>query len=332
LKTCGQIIFVLCLAFTGLIGQSSNSLLASNPAETSAVVEEMPEPYGGIGVFYKYISSHIVYPRTEMEAGISGKTYIKFVVERDGSLSDFQVLKGVLGCKACDNEAIRVIKNYPEKWKPGKQNGQLARVYYTLPIIFKVGRPTGQNLTHEEQQKQNSVGQWGEGVQFEREYKYKEAFECYEKSLSMDPDNRLALFDKAKMQLALGEKDKACTMWKEMINEGIRKNEAQVFMKTYCNDKFTARETAVNYHNFVKCTNFFNVGMSAVNSSSYEVALRNFDSCLVYNPENKDALYNKAVMHIKLGQKGPACVSWKKLLTLNPQDKETEDLIKKNCN
>ncbi len=107
-------------------------------AEIFAVVEEMPEPPGGINAFYKYVGSHIVYPQVEKEAGIQGKAFLKFVVEMDGSLSDVQVLKGVSGCGACDKEAVRVLKTFPEKWKPGRQNGHAARVYYTLPIVFKV--------------------------------------------------------------------------------------------------------------------------------------------------------------------------------------------------
>ena len=98
----------------------------------------MPEPPGGINAFYKYVSSHIVYPQMEKEAGIQGKAFLKFVVEMDGSLSDVQVLKGVSGCGACDKEAVRVLKTFPDKWKPGRQNGHAARVYYTLPIVFKV--------------------------------------------------------------------------------------------------------------------------------------------------------------------------------------------------
>lgn len=107
-------------------------------AEIFMVVEEMPEPPGGINAFYKYVSSSIQYPAMAREAGISGKAYLKFVVEQDGSISDVQVIKGVPGCPDCDKEAIRVIKSYPQKWKPGKQNGRAARVYYNLPIAFKV--------------------------------------------------------------------------------------------------------------------------------------------------------------------------------------------------
>jgi len=60
------------------------------------------------------------------------------VVEIDGSIGDVQVLKGVPGCSDCDKEAIRVIKQYPNKWKPGRNNGRAARVYYNLPVVFKI--------------------------------------------------------------------------------------------------------------------------------------------------------------------------------------------------
>lgn len=107
-------------------------------AEIFAVVEEMPEPPGGHAAFSKYIAQNIQYPAMAREAGISGKVFLKFVVEMDGSLSDFQILKGVSGCSDCDKEAIRVLKSYPNKWKVGRQNGRAARVYFTLPISFKV--------------------------------------------------------------------------------------------------------------------------------------------------------------------------------------------------
>ncbi|MES2678336.1 MAG: energy transducer TonB [Bacteroidota bacterium] len=123
------------LISTGLFAQKSEGATAAS--EVFTIVEEMPEPPGGMAAFYKYLSANIVYPQKEKEAGISGKSFIKFVVGTDGDLYDIQVLKGVPDCKACDNEAVRVIKSYPEKWKPGHQNGKAVKVYYTLPVSFK---------------------------------------------------------------------------------------------------------------------------------------------------------------------------------------------------
>ncbi len=117
---------------------TENTGPAEAQAEIFAVVEEMPEPPGGITAFYKYIGSNIQYPAMAREAGISGKVFLKFVVEMDGSLSDVQVLKGVPGCGDCDKEAVRVLKAYPNKWKAGRQNGRAARVSYTIPVAFKI--------------------------------------------------------------------------------------------------------------------------------------------------------------------------------------------------
>src|SRR5688572_26524093 len=82
--------------------------------EIFTIVEEMPEPPGGVGAFLKYVASHVVYPAMAREAGISGKAHLKFVIETDGSIGDVQVIKGVPGCGECDKEAVRVIKGFPE--------------------------------------------------------------------------------------------------------------------------------------------------------------------------------------------------------------------------
>lgn len=105
--------------------------------EIFTIVEEMPEPEGGMAAFYKYLSQNIQYPAMAREAGINGKCFLKFVVNETGTISDIQIQKGVPGCPDCDKEAIRVLKTYP-KWKVGKQNGRPVKVYYNLFITFKI--------------------------------------------------------------------------------------------------------------------------------------------------------------------------------------------------
>lgn len=97
------------------------------------VVEEMPSFPGGEGEMYKYIGKNIEYPRMAKESGISGRVFVTFVVEKDGSVTDVKVLRGIGG--GCDEEAVRVIKSMP-KWKPGKQRGKPVRVQYRMPIKF----------------------------------------------------------------------------------------------------------------------------------------------------------------------------------------------------
>ncbi len=101
--------------------------------EIFQIVEEMPGPVGGDEAFYQYLADNIRYPVVAMESGISGRVYVTFVVEKDGSITDVKVLRGIGG--GCDEEAVRVVKNMP-KWKPGKQRGRPVRVLYRVPINF----------------------------------------------------------------------------------------------------------------------------------------------------------------------------------------------------
>jgi protein TonB len=105
--------------------------------EIFTVVEQMPEFPGGAQEMMKYIVKNIRYPDVEKEANISGRCFVKFVVEMDGSISNVEILKGVPGGSNLDREAVRVVKSMP-KWNPGKQNGRAARVFFNLPIVFKL--------------------------------------------------------------------------------------------------------------------------------------------------------------------------------------------------
>ncbi len=97
------------------------------------VVENMPEFPGGRGALMKYLATNIKYPPYAKEAGIQGRVFINFVVEKDGSITAVKVLRGIGG--GCDEEAIRVVKNMP-KWSPGMQRGKPVRVSFNLPVKF----------------------------------------------------------------------------------------------------------------------------------------------------------------------------------------------------
>jgi len=101
------------------------------------IVEQMPTFPGGEAEMMKFIQKNVQYPQVEKEAGISGTCYVTFVVEKDGSITDVKVLRGVNGGPGCDKEAIRVVKAMPG-WKPGKQNGREVRVQFNLPIKFTI--------------------------------------------------------------------------------------------------------------------------------------------------------------------------------------------------
>jgi len=100
------------------------------------VVESMPEFPGGQQALFKYLSENVKYPVIAQENGIQGRVICQFVVNKDGSIVDVEVVRSG-GDASLDKEAIRVIKTMP-KWKPGKQRGKPVRVKYTVPVNFKL--------------------------------------------------------------------------------------------------------------------------------------------------------------------------------------------------
>lgn len=97
-------------------------------------VEQMPDFRGDLT---KYIDTSLRYPEQALKDGVEGRVIIKFVVNEDGSISDISIVRGV--SKECDAEAARVIKGMPH-WKPGMQNGKAVKVFFTIPIIFRLSK------------------------------------------------------------------------------------------------------------------------------------------------------------------------------------------------
>lgn len=104
--------------------------------EIFTIVEENPEPQGGMAAFYQYVQKNLKYPNQARRMNIEGKVFVQFVIGKDGSISEVQAVKGIGA--GCDEEAVRVIENAP-KWKPGKQRGRPVKVRMILPITFKLG-------------------------------------------------------------------------------------------------------------------------------------------------------------------------------------------------
>jgi protein TonB len=98
-------------------------------------VEQMPQFPGGDQALMSYLSKHINYPPMAAENNIQGKVILQFVVEKDGKVGEVKVARSV--DKDLDREAVRVVKTLP-KFTPGRQNGQAVRVWYTLPVTFKL--------------------------------------------------------------------------------------------------------------------------------------------------------------------------------------------------
>ncbi len=127
----------------------------SNGNEVFVIVENQPEFPGGNTALMNFISENIVYPKIAQENGIQGRVITNFIIEKDGSLSDIQVVRGV--DPSLDKEAVRLIAAMP-KWTPGTQRGNKVRVRYLLPIVFRLsGNDANVEVDKETQQKQEML-------------------------------------------------------------------------------------------------------------------------------------------------------------------------------
>ncbi|MFI5220030.1 MAG: energy transducer TonB [Bacteroidia bacterium] len=97
------------------------------------VAQIMPQFPGGDMGLIQYLKNNIKYPKAALDSSITGTLYVKFIIERDGSVSQVKVLRGL--CKSCNEEAIRVVKQMP-KWTSGKMHEKPVRVQYNLPVRF----------------------------------------------------------------------------------------------------------------------------------------------------------------------------------------------------
>ena len=114
--------------------QKGNQVIQTN----DSIIEkpdEMPEFPGGMAECFKFLSNNIKYPKKAQMNGEQGRIVLQFVVDREGSITDVEVVRSV--SPSLDKEAIRVIKKMP-KWTPGTLHGKTVRVRYTLPMMFRL--------------------------------------------------------------------------------------------------------------------------------------------------------------------------------------------------
>lgn len=144
-------IILLCIVNTFYLAVFAQVIPKPPPPRTEEVdkqedvyliTEVMPEPEGGMEAFTQYLSKELKYPTKAKRLGVEGKVFLKFIVEKNGILSNIEIAKGI--GSGCDEEAIRLIEacNDPSsnapRWSSGKQRGRKVRVQYTIPIHFKL--------------------------------------------------------------------------------------------------------------------------------------------------------------------------------------------------
>ncbi len=116
-------------------GEDKSAPMDADTDQVFQVVEVDPEFPGGIEALYKYMVDNVKYPEKAKADKIEGRVFVAFVIEKDGSVTNAKVVRGV--SDEIDAEALRVVSAMP-KWKPGTQQGNPVRVQYNLPIVFKL--------------------------------------------------------------------------------------------------------------------------------------------------------------------------------------------------
>jgi TonB family protein len=132
------VLTVLILTFSCDSNQSSETADESSAKVEEALsqVEEMPQFEGGMDAMVSFLTKNLKYPESARKNGSEGKVFVQFVVEKDGSITNTEVVKGF--DEDCDAEALRVVEAMP-RWKPGKMDGAVVRTRMTLPIAFALG-------------------------------------------------------------------------------------------------------------------------------------------------------------------------------------------------
>lgn len=130
-------------AATGIAGEArqaavttgDNSLAGGDDDKVYNTVEEMPEFPGGQNALMRWLADNLKYPMEAAEAGIQGRVVVKFVIDKNGNVTNPTVARSV--CDALDAEALRIVRSMP-KWTPGKQDGKCVAVEYSLPVVFRI--------------------------------------------------------------------------------------------------------------------------------------------------------------------------------------------------
>jgi len=136
-----HVLLIICLllsrnGYTQVQAQNIDTVFDSR---SYSFLEVMPKPGYSLG---DYLSNNLHYPESARLNNVEGRVVVRFVVDKKGRITDAKIVTGI--DDSCDAEALRVVKNMPP-WMPGRQNGKAVKVYYNLPIRFKLDDPEPAN-------------------------------------------------------------------------------------------------------------------------------------------------------------------------------------------
>jgi protein TonB len=127
------LLIVVCISIGVLNAQVETEPDTAKTEDVFTVVEQMPEFPGGQDAFNKFLNENLIYPKKAKKNGIEGKVWVSFIVDKDGTIRNVELIKGI--GFGCDEEVVRVVKLMP-KWKPGTQSGKPVIVKFRFPINF----------------------------------------------------------------------------------------------------------------------------------------------------------------------------------------------------
>ena len=126
-------LFVVLCSFCSIQAQTAKQ--TADPNMVYSVAQKMPVFPGGNDAFGKYLEKNLRYPKKAKDKKIQGKVYVSMIVEKDGSVKNVKIERGV--SPELNAEAVRVVSSFP-KFTPGQQNGKTVRVYSMVPIEFSL--------------------------------------------------------------------------------------------------------------------------------------------------------------------------------------------------
>lgn len=132
-----NLIYTILFCFIATASFSQETVINDSISNDSIYfhVDEFPEFPGGEEARMKFIHDNINYPEMAQESGIQGTVYVKFIIEKDGSISNVEIIRGIGG--GCDEEAIRILRMMP-KWKPAMSQGKPVRIKFNMPFKFTI--------------------------------------------------------------------------------------------------------------------------------------------------------------------------------------------------
>lgn len=262
-----------------------------------------PQFKGGDNALYEFVAKNLVYPEQAKEQGLQGRVFVNFVIEKDGKLS-IMALEGP--GEILENEAVRVVSLMQGMWTPGMINGELVSVSYNLPLNFSL--QTGVDPVDGISVSNRIISffdTYKKGCEYMEKGMYKTAgkyFSCFQVG---DEINLDALYALGFCRFMLEDTKGAISCWEEAKKYG------------YEDSKPKLTEA------------YFKIGNDYFKEKKYQIAITFFTKSLENTPTEINALYNRGVSYLYLGEKCKACEDWETARDLGSTD--VQPLIDEYC-